>query len=513
MQFSFEKNMSSAAGAQTTGGCPVRHWRQTFRAQYAIVALLGKRHSRGQAQAKLTCGYTPHFGTWIFELTRPRQRRVVREMCGALIALLIVSLLWAMPVSAQCMPGPNQIALFEHRDYGGRCAIREVGAYPNASAMGLENDSVSSLRVGGNVWATVCHHNNYKGLCGIFGADLPTLHGTAIGNDQVSSLKVGARPVVSLPQSIFVGRTSREQLLGQDLDRDGLNDELEAILAEQLKPTLVFDEDENARREQEPIVLFQMRPLNCVGADCPVPVRLALRWAFLFVRDGGYGPGTGRAFCGSDDHQGDNDFATFQLKSQDRGQSWTLTSVLLSGNPAAIKGTIGWPGEREWVELNRAHPLIHMSTGKHHMFLHEGDWDDSPYSDVSIWDDCGDDVDSDGATVQPNLRSVESGVRANNVGEPERHSPVSFVDDLSAHFSHRDCASGRSAWSTENFCSDKAKPNAQNWLATRFSYGPQSFCSRIVQCTPPRRCCVSAVPRPGCPSGCVECSGATGVCR
>jgi hypothetical protein len=40
------------------------------------------------------------------------------------------------------------------------------------------------------------------------------------------------------------------------------------------------------------------------------------------------------------------------------------------------------------------------------MFLHKGDWDDSPYSDVPLWDDCGDDVDGDGDRVWPDLRST-----------------------------------------------------------------------------------------------------------
>jgi hypothetical protein len=426
--------------------------------------------------------------------------------------------------SSQCDVGPSQVALFEHENYRGRCAVREAGTYPAASAFGLPNDSVSSLKVGDAVWATLCRDDGHAGPCEMFDADRPRLAGTGIGNDTASSLRVDRRPVVVLPQSIFAGRAGPAEFLDQDRDRDGLIDELETVLAEQFQPDLVFDRDENARRAREPIVLFQVRPLGCVGAGCPGRVRLAIRWGFLFVRDGGYGPDTGALgtdWC-RDDHPGDNEHATFVLESQDEGRSWDLGEVHLSGERQKIDGRIRWRRERRsgatvfdgWIELNGTHPVIHVSTGKHHMFLHKGDWDDSPYSSVRFWDDCGDDVDSDGALVRSDLRSVGSGLRANNVGEPERHSPESFVDDLRAHFPAQDCPGGRAAWSAEKFCSTVDR-NVENWLATELDYRPvpAPVCPRIVQCNPPRRCCATAPPRPGCPGGCTECSGPTGLCN
>jgi spore coat protein U-like protein len=94
---------------------------------------------------------------------------------------------------SSCSPNADQIALFVDVNYSGQCVIKGVGTYTNPGAIGLPNDSISSIKVGGNVKATLCRDDNYGGGCETFTGDDSDLRGNSIGNDQVSSAKVETR--------------------------------------------------------------------------------------------------------------------------------------------------------------------------------------------------------------------------------------------------------------------------------------------------------------------------------
>lgn len=86
-----------------------------------------------------------------------------------------------------CVPGTNQIALFVDPNYGGQCVVKGHGDYRNPAALGLPNDSISSIRVGSNTVAVLCRDDNYAGTCEIFANDDSNLSDNSIGNDSVSS--------------------------------------------------------------------------------------------------------------------------------------------------------------------------------------------------------------------------------------------------------------------------------------------------------------------------------------
>ena len=92
-----------------------------------------------------------------------------------------------------CNPNADQIALFVDPNYSGQCVVKGIGEYPNPGAIGLPNDSISSVKVGGNVKAILCRDDNYGGGCETFTSDDPDLGNNSIGNDQVSSVKVELR--------------------------------------------------------------------------------------------------------------------------------------------------------------------------------------------------------------------------------------------------------------------------------------------------------------------------------
>jgi hypothetical protein len=92
-----------------------------------------------------------------------------------------------------CDPNADQVALFVDPDYGGQCVVKGVGEYLNPAAIGLPNDSISSLKVGGNVQATLCRDDNYGGGCETFTGDDSNLGDNSIGDNQASSVKVESR--------------------------------------------------------------------------------------------------------------------------------------------------------------------------------------------------------------------------------------------------------------------------------------------------------------------------------
>lgn len=88
---------------------------------------------------------------------------------------------------------PNQVAFFTHANYRGACAIRAIGDYPSSDAIGLPNDSISSIRVGSDAQVVLCKHDNFQGDCIRRDSDVSFLKDRQVGNDAVSSAKVQLR--------------------------------------------------------------------------------------------------------------------------------------------------------------------------------------------------------------------------------------------------------------------------------------------------------------------------------
>src|SRR5262245_8085583 len=106
---------------------------------------------------------------------------------------LVSGFAFSPAAQAACEPGPNEVSFFQDAGFKGRCVVKEFGDYANSSAIGLPNDSISSLRVGGNAQVIVCKDNNFKGDCILLNKDVSFLNDGRIGNDQVSSAKVQPR--------------------------------------------------------------------------------------------------------------------------------------------------------------------------------------------------------------------------------------------------------------------------------------------------------------------------------
>jgi hypothetical protein len=107
------------------------------------------------------------------------------------VAVALVSGFAISPAAqAACEPGPNEVSFFQDAGFKGRCVVKEFGDYANSNTIGLPNDSISSVRVGGNAQVIVCKDNDFKGDCILLNKDVSFLNDRRVGNDQVSSAKV-----------------------------------------------------------------------------------------------------------------------------------------------------------------------------------------------------------------------------------------------------------------------------------------------------------------------------------
>lgn len=92
-------------------------------------------------------------------------------------------------------PADNEVIVYEDvfsdNGGGGKCVKLKPGEYKNAGEMGFANDSMSSIKVGVNVRATVCDNENFTAPCEEFEkTDYNLMDNPTIKNDTASSLKV-----------------------------------------------------------------------------------------------------------------------------------------------------------------------------------------------------------------------------------------------------------------------------------------------------------------------------------
>src|SRR5262245_16046397 len=92
-------------------------------------------------------------------------RQKIFSIAFASIAIAFTFLFNSESWSQTCNPTPNQVAFFVDANFRGKCVIKGAGDYPNAGAIGLPNDSISSVKVGTNAQVVLCKDNDFKGDC------------------------------------------------------------------------------------------------------------------------------------------------------------------------------------------------------------------------------------------------------------------------------------------------------------------------------------------------------------
>ena len=93
-------------------------------------------------------------------------------------------------------PSDNEVSFFEHTNFKGKCTTLSIGNYSNSGAIGIRNDSISSIRVGRSVQAVVCRDRSYLGHCELIRVNDRKLSNNSIKNDTISSVKVQRRGTI-----------------------------------------------------------------------------------------------------------------------------------------------------------------------------------------------------------------------------------------------------------------------------------------------------------------------------
>jgi hypothetical protein len=78
----------------------------------------------------------------------------------------------------------GQAAFFEHGKYNGACTVRQLGRYSNSKGIGIGNDKISSIKVGPHTQVKLCRDNNFKGGCITYTKNTPSIGKM---NDKTSS--------------------------------------------------------------------------------------------------------------------------------------------------------------------------------------------------------------------------------------------------------------------------------------------------------------------------------------
>lgn len=96
----------------------------------------------------------------------------------------------SQPPQGICTPGPHQIALFTGTFFGGDCVTLDLGTYLSADQIGLADNSVSSVLVGGDTQVVLCTNPFLGGVCETFTVSDNDLSNNPVGSDTASSARV-----------------------------------------------------------------------------------------------------------------------------------------------------------------------------------------------------------------------------------------------------------------------------------------------------------------------------------
>ena len=112
-----------------------------------------------------------------------------------------------------CIPGLEQVTLFEDQNFQGGCAKFDKGNYPTANSLNpLGNDDAESILTGASVIATLFSEENFSGHSQSFITNTSTLRYQWVPENTLSSLMVLSRttsplvPVVISPMEAMTFR-------------------------------------------------------------------------------------------------------------------------------------------------------------------------------------------------------------------------------------------------------------------------------------------------------------------
>lgn len=86
----------------------------------------------------------------------------------------------------ECLPAANQASFYSQPNFHAPCVVKAMGDYNNQVTIGLENDSIASMRVGASAQVCACVDAGFMGRCQtFFSGNLPDVRGTGISSVRV----------------------------------------------------------------------------------------------------------------------------------------------------------------------------------------------------------------------------------------------------------------------------------------------------------------------------------------
>ena len=96
-----------------------------------------------------------------------------------------------------CIPGPNQVTLFEDPNFHGGCVKYDVGNFPTGSSLNpLGNDDAESILIGANTIATLYSDENFTGHSQAMTQNAGDIKYQWVSANTLSSMKVSSQAVV-----------------------------------------------------------------------------------------------------------------------------------------------------------------------------------------------------------------------------------------------------------------------------------------------------------------------------
>jgi hypothetical protein len=113
-----------------------------------------------------------------------------------------------------CIPGQDQVTLFDDPYFQGGCVKYDMGNYPTGNSLNpLGNNDADSILVGDDVIASLYSEENYNGHSQALLTDTAYIHYEWVSGNTLSSMKVSSRnsvPQVSVPINPTASAVFRE---------------------------------------------------------------------------------------------------------------------------------------------------------------------------------------------------------------------------------------------------------------------------------------------------------------
>lgn len=148
---------------------------------------------------------------------------------------------------APCTPSPTQVSFYVDPNYDGTCVVKDIGRYDDPTALGMPNDTITSIRVGSLVKVRACDNAGNNSPCEEFDHDDGNLYDNMINTDTISSAEITSRGAVVFCDGTDFKDTCKGYGLGgtTNFAQDGLSGKVSSFKITGAPYAVTFYDDVN----------------------------------------------------------------------------------------------------------------------------------------------------------------------------------------------------------------------------------------------------------------------------